>query len=279
MSRVRALIIAGHPGPSLAITVLAALLAAQAAHGAAAPVLAAPAMLALQLSIGWSNDAFDARRDREAGRDGKPVAAGAIGARPVWIAAGAALAAALAMALALGRSVLAVTAVMAAAGWAYNAGLKSAAWSGLTYLIGFGLIPAWATAALPGHPRPSWQATAAAALVGLGAHFANTLPDLAGDRATGVRGLPQRVAGRWGPGAVRGCALALLLAVSVLLLIAAAPGRRWAAAAGLACSAVLAAAGARARGRRPFLAAIGIAAIDVALFAAGVEALTRSSLT
>ena len=40
------------------------------------------------------------------------------------------------------------------------------------------------------HPLPRWQVTVAAAGVGLGAHFANVLPDLVGDRVTGVRGLP-----------------------------------------------------------------------------------------
>ena len=49
-------------------------------------------------------------------------------------------------------------------------------------------------------PAPRWPITVAAALIGLGAHFANVLPDLAGDRATGVVGLPQRVAAGRGPG-------------------------------------------------------------------------------
>jgi 4-hydroxybenzoate polyprenyltransferase len=279
MSRVRALIIASHPGPSLAITAMASLLAAEAAPHGTGPVLVAPAMLGLQLSIGWSNDAFDAGRDAAAGRADKPVASGDIGTRPVWVAASVALVAALAMALAIGPATFLITAVMGAAGWAYNGGFKSVLASGLTYLVGFGLIPAFATSTLPGHPWPRWQATTAAALVGLGAHFANTLPDLAGDRATGVRGLPQRVYARWGSGAVRACALTLLLAASVLLLAAAAPARRWAAIAGLAAAACLAVVGARTSGRLPFFAAIGIAAIDVVLFAGGVETLTGSALT
>ena len=87
MSRVRALIIASHPGPSLAITAMATLLAAEAAPHGIGPVLMAPAMLAGQLSVGWSNDACDARRDAAAGRTDKPVAAGAISVRAVWIAA------------------------------------------------------------------------------------------------------------------------------------------------------------------------------------------------
>ena len=276
MSRVRALVVASHPGPSLAITALTALLAAQAAPHGAGPLLAAPAMLALQLSIGWSNDAFDAGRDTAAGRRDKPLAVGSIGPRPVWAAAVAAVTAAVAMAFALGVAAGIVTVVMAAAGWAYNAGLKSTLASGLMYLAGFGLVPVYATVTAPGHPWPRWAVIAAAALIGLGAHFANVLPDLAADRATGVRGLPQRVAEAYGgDAAVRTCALVLLLGASVLLLLAARPGHRWIAAAGLGVAAVLAVAGARGGGRVPFGAAIGIAAVDVVLFAAGGEALTR----
>jgi hypothetical protein len=60
----------------------------------------------------------------------------------------------------------------------------------------------------------------------------------------------------------------------VLLLVAARPGRRWIAIAGLAAAAILAVPGARGAGRTPFAAAIGIAAVDVVLFVAGGEALT-----
>jgi 4-hydroxybenzoate polyprenyltransferase len=274
MSRVRALLIASHPGPSLAITAMATLLAAQAAPHGAGPVLVAPAMLDTQLSVGWSNDAFDAARDAAAGRTDKPVAVGAISARTVWIAAVIALAAALAMSGALSVTTAVINVVMIAAGWAYNAGLKSTPASALMYLLGFGLIPAYAASTLPGHPAPRWWVTAAAALVGLGAHFANVLPDLAADRATGVNGLPQLVAARWGPAAVRAIAMVLLLSASVLLLLASSPSRRWVALTGLAAAAVLAAVGARGSGRVPFLAAIGIAAIDVVLFAVGGDALT-----
>ena len=41
-----------------------------------------------QLSIGWSNDALDAARDRLAGRTDKPVAAGRLPRRTVAAAAG-----------------------------------------------------------------------------------------------------------------------------------------------------------------------------------------------
>jgi 4-hydroxybenzoate polyprenyltransferase len=262
--------VAGHPGPSLAISAMIAVLAAQAAPRGVGPVaLVVPAAVAGQFSIGWSNDFFDAGRDARAGRTDKPVAAGLISRRAVAVAGAAALTVSLLLALAIGAAAGLVNAVMMAAGWAYNAGLKSTLASGLAYLAGFGLIPAFAASTLPGHPAPRAVVTAAAAVLGLGAHFANVIHDLDGDRAAGVRGLPQRVAARGGPGAVRLIALVLLLAASALLALSAAGPHRWVALAGLAAAAVLAIAGAAAPGRLPFLAAIGIAAIDVALFVFG----------
>ena len=73
---------------------------------------------------------------------------------------------------------------------------------------------------------------------------------------------------------MRAVALVLLLAASVLLLAAASPSRRPVAVAGLGAATVLAVTGARGAGPVPFRAAIGIAAVDVALFAVGVDALT-----
>jgi 4-hydroxybenzoate polyprenyltransferase len=274
MSRLRALVRAGHPGPSLAITAMTVVLAAQAAPRGAGPVLAGPALLAAQLSIGWSNDAFDARRDAAAGRTDKPLATGEIGPRPVWTAALAAVTAALVMSLAISLTTAIVIATLIVAGWAYNAGLKSTPYSGLAYLAGFGPIPGYATSTVAGHPAPTWWITATAALLGLGGHFANVLPDLAADRATGVGGLPQRAASRWGAGAVRAIALLLLLSASVLLVVAARPPGRWVALTGLAAAVLLAVIGARSTGRAPFLTAIGIAAVDVAVLAAGAETLT-----
>jgi 4-hydroxybenzoate polyprenyltransferase len=267
LRQARALIIAGHAGPSLAIAALATLLAGQAAPHGIGPALTGPAMLAGQLSVGWSNDALDASRDAAAGRTDKPVATGVISIRTVWIAAVTGLLAALAMALAISVATAIILAVIVGAAWAYNLGLKSTLASGLMYILGFGPIPAYAASTLPGHPVPVWYATAAAALVGLGGHFANVLPDLAADRAAGVNGLPQQVYARWGPGAVRAIALILLLSASVLLAVAS--SRQWVGLAGLGAAVLLAVVGARGRGRVPFAAAFGIAAVDVVVFAVG----------
>ena len=123
--------------------------------------------------------------------------------RALWLGAAIAVPASLALAAALGPVSLAIDAAMTAVAWSYNLGLKSTVWSGASYAVAFGLLPSFAASALPGHPLARWPVTAAAALLGLGAHFANVLPDLAADERNGVRGLPQRLAARSGPGATR----------------------------------------------------------------------------
>jgi 4-hydroxybenzoate polyprenyltransferase len=277
MVRMRALVIASHPGPSLAITAMATVLAAEAAPNGFGPVLVAPAMLAGQLSVGWSNDACDAARDVAAGRTDKPVARGEISVRSLWVAAVVSVVAALAMAAAISLLTMGILALLVGAGWAYNLGLKSTPWSGVMYLLGFGPLPAYAASTLPGQPAPRFWVCVAAGLVGLGAHFVNVLPDLTADLSSGVRGLPQLVAARWGPGAARAAALVLLLSASALLVVEASPARRWVAVAGLCVSCVLAVAGAVGTGRTPFRAALAIAGADVAVFVFGADALTSAA--
>jgi 4-hydroxybenzoate polyprenyltransferase len=277
MVRLRALLTASHPGPSLAITAMATVLAAEAAPHGFGPVLTAPAMLAGQLSVGWSNDACDAARDIAAGRTDKPVVRGEVTVRSLWIAAALSLLAALAMSAAISLVTLGILALLIGAAWAYNLGLKSTPWSGVMYLLGFGPLPAYAASTLPGQPAPRFWVCVAAGLVGLGGHFANVLPDLGADLRAGVRGLPQLVAARWGPGAARAAALVFLLSASALLVAEATPGRRWIAVAGLCCSCVLAVAGALGKGRTPFRAALAIAGADVAVFVLGADALTSAA--
>lgn len=266
MTVARALLRTSHPLPSLAITAMIMALVVQAAPHGVGPWAAVPVVLAGELSIGWSNDVCDAARDAAAGRTDKPLATGEISRRAVLTAAVLALAVSVGLAFVISVPTGVVNAVMMAAGWSYNFGLKATPWSGLAYATGFGLIPAFAASTVPGSPLPHWTVIAAATLLGLGGHFANVLPDLAADEQTGVHGLPQLIAARFGPTAVRGGALILLLAASALI---AASGAHWELWIGFALAAGLAAVGLRAAGRTPFLAAMGIAAIGAASFVLG----------
>jgi 4-hydroxybenzoate polyprenyltransferase len=95
------------------------------------------------------------------------------------------------------------------------------------------------------------------ALLGVGAHLLNALPDLADDEATGVRGLPQRL----GATLVRWLAPGVLLAGTAVAAYG--PGIDAEGVLLLAVCAVLAVVAVVARGRLPFVAAVGIALANV----------------
>ncbi|MEU8495801.1 UbiA family prenyltransferase [Streptomyces lavendulae] len=258
---VGGLVRACHPVPAAGVTLFAGALAAAAGRGAAGTALTAAAVAAGQLSVGWSNDRADLRRDRATGRRDKPLAAGALPAVAVTRAAVGALLLCVPLSLAAGPLAGTAHLVGVGAAWAYNLRLKAAAASWVPYALAFGLLPAFVTLALPGRPWPPLWLTGAAALLGAGAHFANVLPDIADDLATGVRGLPQRL------GARRSAAVAagLVLASTACLLLGP-PGRSGPYAPGLlGLTCVLLCAAARAGGRMPFLATMGVAGADVLL--------------
>jgi 4-hydroxybenzoate polyprenyltransferase len=193
---VRALVVATHPGPAVAVTCVATLLAVAAGVAAGRAALVGLAVLAGQTSIGWSNDWLDADRDRAVARGDKPVVQGAV--TPGLLRAAALTAAAVAVVLSLLPGLVPGLLLLAlvASGWAYNAGLKRTAVSVLPYCTGFGALPAGVVATAPGTPAPPWWLVTAGAALGAAAHLANVAPDIEEDLATGVRGLPHRLGAR-----------------------------------------------------------------------------------
>lgn len=255
-----ALLAAAHPAPAVAVTVLTALLAVAAGHSLATGALVVAAVGTGQLGIGWSNDLIDAGRDRRVGRTDKPVATGAVPARTVRVATALSLVACVLLSLACGwRAGLVHLGLGVAAGWAYNLGLKRTVWSAVPYAVAFGALTAVVSLALPDPAWPPLWMVATGAVLGVGAHLLNALPDLADDDATGVRGLPQRL----GADAVRVLAPVVLLAGSAVAVLGPpGPVPLSAAVAGGLCV-VLAAVAVAGRGRVPFHASIAIALVDV----------------
>jgi 4-hydroxybenzoate polyprenyltransferase len=242
------------------VTTLTALLAAGSGHGLGTGALVTAAVGTGQLTIGWSNDLVDAGRDRIVGRLDKPVARGEVPEAAVRLAVGVAGFLCVALSLACGAASAAVHLLLGvASGWAYNLGLKRTAWSAVPYAVAFGALPAVVTLALPAPVWPAPWIMVAGALLGVGAHLLNALPDLADDEQTGVRGLPHRL----GVVTVRWLAPAVLTAASAVALTGP-PDRpaawQWAA---FGLCGVLAAVAVTARGKAPFAAAVGIAALDV----------------
>lgn len=264
----RALLLSCHPIPTLAVTVIATVLAAVAGNSFATCAVVALAVLTGQLSIGWSNDVIDARRDQAAGRADKPVARGAISRNAVLIAIAISVILTVPLALKLGWQAGLVQLAGTAAGWAYNFGLKSTVLSPAPYIVAFGGLPAIATLALPHGGWPPWWALVAGALLGVSAHFGNVLPDIDEDAAAGVRGLPHLV-GRLGSALAASGSVMVAVAVVVLGRGSTPTLIDWV---GLAVAAILAVAGFSGarhdhRSEAAFLCTIGAAAVCVALIA------------
>jgi 4-hydroxybenzoate polyprenyltransferase len=261
---LRGLVLASHPIPGGAVTVIALLLAIGIGLPPARAVLFTVAVFVGQLSIGWSNDRIDVERDAASARADKPAAVGDVGLSILTVSTLLAVVVSTALFFLLGWRVGVVALFMNAAGWAYNLGLKATVLSGLTYLVGPGLLPVVAYLAEPA--SPPWWTPVAGGLLGLGAHFANVLPDLRADEATGVRGLPHRLGLR---AAIVVMAVVLAAASVVVVFGPGEPGLPVLVAAAVA---VLLACGSAGLGlRRPdsplaFYAALGVALIDVVLF-------------
>ena len=262
-ARLTALLAAAHGPPALAVTVLAGLLSVAAGQEPATTLLVVAAVLTGQLTIGWSNDLVDLDRDRAVGRTDKPLVTGALPVRWVRTACALAVVATVPLSLLCGVGAGALHLASVAAGWAYNLGVKRTWWSWLPYAVAFGALPAFVSLAGPDGEAPPWWWPTAGALLGVGAHLLNVLPDLADDAETDVRGFPHRL----GPRRIPGVAAAVLLGASAVILVGAGVPLSL----GLGTGLVLLALGSvvvTRTGKVPFAAAVGIALVDVVLLVA-----------
>ncbi|MBA3488475.1 MAG: UbiA family prenyltransferase, partial [Longispora sp.] len=217
------LIRASHPEPTFAVTLVATVLAVGVGHSTHGVAAVAVAVLASQLSVGWGNDWLDAHRDVITGRTDKPIVTGAVSRTTVGWAAAIATMVTVPLGLLSGGWATIVLVVGLVSAWLYNEPLKRTPVSVLPYLVSFAMLPTFIVLGLPGHPLPPWWLPMAGALLGFGAHFANVLPDLEADLATGVRGLPHRV----GATVSRCLAAAGLLGASVVLTLGPAGPPTW----------------------------------------------------
>jgi 4-hydroxybenzoate polyprenyltransferase len=247
-NKVVSLALSTHPGPAVAVSVVAVVLAIALGLDPARVTLVGVAFLCNQASVGLSNDWIDADRDRAVGRTDKPVALGLIDTRTVRSAAIVTAILAIVLTLPLGPSATAAHAAFIASAWAYNVRLKNT------------LSRAPAALAAP------W-AMGLGAMLGIAAHFANVLPDLEDDARTGIVGLPHRLGRRWSGVVITGA----LLAGAMLAFFGPSGNRTALQWVGLVLTALLALAIALALRRPPtralFQLIIAAAIVDVLLLA------------
>ena len=204
---------ASHPIPCLAVALFSGMFSLGSGVSLGHSLAIFCAMLLQQISVGLSNDWLDHRRDLEARRTDKPSVKGLVTIAELrfWSITAAILAEFTAVALGFGAALLMV--LMLAAGWAYNLGMKSNWSSAIPYAIGFGAVPLFVGLAAPELFWVEPWVVLVSALLGVSAHFANVLPDMAEDKLTGVNALPHILGQRVSSLVIAGTAVAATLLV------------------------------------------------------------------
>ena len=218
--QVRDLVRSAHPKQAVFLAVVLGVLAAIDGRPEREYLLVGAAVLAVQLSLGLSNDLCDQHHDYRAQTVGKPIASGALPATRAsyWMYVLILLAVPLSMysGTAAGLALIGTLPI----GWVHNRWLHRTAFSWLGWTLTFALLPAFLAyggwgKGVHGDP-PTYAVTGAAAAVGFCLHFVTTLGDLVDDNKSGARNLPLRLALRIG--APR------LLVLTILLTAAAVAG-------------------------------------------------------
>ena len=207
MKSLKAYAIAAHFGPTMLITTISFLLAAQLWWEGPAYLIAFTVFLG-QLLIGWSNDIYDYQDDLKHNRVNKPLVSGQLKIenlrRATFILLPIALFANLLGPLGLKGGAVYLLGV--GCGIAYNFYFKFRITSPLVYFIALAALPASIFYAVDRNP-PLWV-LASSSLLGVAFHFANVLKDLSADRDSNIGGLPQRLGRK-----------ASLVIIAILLII------------------------------------------------------------
>ena len=218
------LALAAHPVAVEAMTGASTAGAALSGRGLEECLLVAVTVLVGQATVGWVDDLADRDRDRQVGRQDRPVAMGWV--EPGTVLFATAVATLLVVPLSVANGTVSGVAYLGsvAAAWTYHLWFKRGWLSWLPWAVGFGLLPAFLSygglgGGLHGGP-PTLAVTALAALLGAGVHFLDALPDLVEDKQTGLRHLPLRVALRVGAPRLLAVSRAYTLLVAVGLVLA-----------------------------------------------------------
>ncbi len=212
-SRVAAVLLSTHPGPTVTVTVITVGLGIGMRLEGSTLALLGLVIVLDQASVGLSNDWIDAERDRQTARQDKPIARGWISVRAIRRAAFITATASVVLSVPLGPMAVIAHFVVLGFAWAYNVGLKNSIFSVVPYIVTFGMLPVFAAAVIP--HLAAWWVIVAGSVLGVAAHFANVLPDLDDDSATGVRGLPHRLGYRWA-----GVTTFVSLAIATVVVVA-----------------------------------------------------------
>jgi 4-hydroxybenzoate polyprenyltransferase len=185
---VRGYLLLPHLAPVLVVELATAAFAV-IAWGALPPShLLGPLLLAIlggQLAIGATNELVDLPFDT-AGKRGKPLPSGDVSIRGARAMVIVGLIMMVTFGWRFGTLAFCLLALGTGLGIAYDLWFKRTVWSWLPYLLALPLLPIWVFVSL-GKPEPRLLLLyPLGALATVGVHFAQSLPDVAIDRAAGL---------------------------------------------------------------------------------------------
>jgi 4-hydroxybenzoate polyprenyltransferase len=211
--RIIGLLRASHFGPNLLVTFIS-LFFAQLYWWEGPALVIAFGVFCGQLVVGWSNDVIDYQDDLLHNRQKKPLVSGQISLRLLQNSLRVMLPIAIVINLfgplgliGGGLSVLAIGLAVA-----YNFYFKFTVFSWLPYAIAFGSLPS--CMALSKGEAPALWMWLDGALFGTAAHFLNVIKDMEQDKASGIKGLPQRLGSK-----VSGVTAVALIAAAVVVIL------------------------------------------------------------
>jgi 4-hydroxybenzoate polyprenyltransferase len=185
---VRGYLLLPHLAPVLVVELATAAFAVIAWGALPPPHLLGPLLLAMlgsQLAIGAVNELVDLPFDA-VGKPGKPLPSGDVSIRGARVMVVVGLIVMVAFGSLFGGLPFALLAAGTGLGIAYDLWFKRTVWSWLPYLLALPLLPIWVFASL-GKPEPRLLLLyPLGALATIGVHFAQSLPDVAIDRAAGL---------------------------------------------------------------------------------------------
>lgn len=169
------------------------------------------AMLGGQLAVGAVNELVDADLDATAKPD-KPIPAGLVSRRGARLVAIGGVLLMTVLSLSFGAISFLLCALGTGAGLAYSVWFKRTIWSWIPYLAALPLLPVWVWATLDEVPAGMYAVWPIGAAAVIAVQLAQSLPDVAVDRAAGVRTLAVAL----GADAARRACWGSLLAAAVL---------------------------------------------------------------
>ncbi len=216
---VRGYLVLPHAVPIVVVMVATAafaLVAARGWPGLGTMTLLLGAMFGGQLAIGAVNELVDADLDAVS-KPAKPIPSGLVsrrGARAVTYGGVAVMAL---LSVWLGLDAFLLCALGTGAGVAYSLWFKRTVWSWVPYLIALPLLPIWVWTALSTVQPGLFAIYPIGAAAAVAVQIAQSLPDVAADRATCVRTLAVVLGEAW---AHRVCWAALILAAVLAAALA-----------------------------------------------------------